>query len=82
MTYCIYRAQPGDMTRYIGDRAGFLALANLPIIFLLGGRNNFLIGITGLSYGVFNVFHKWVARVATVLAIVSLIKSSLSHIYI
>ncbi|KAF8455544.1 ferric reductase like transmembrane component-domain-containing protein [Terfezia claveryi] len=62
--------QPGDMTRYLGDRAGFLALANLPIIFLLGGRNNFLIGLTGLSYGVFNVFHKWVARVATALAII------------
>ncbi|KAF8461713.1 ferric reductase like transmembrane component-domain-containing protein [Kalaharituber pfeilii] len=63
-------AQPGDMTRYIGDRAGFLSLANLPIIFLLGGRNNFLISVTGLSYGVFNVFHKWVARVATILAII------------
>lgn len=59
------------MTRYIANRAGFLSLANLPIIFLLGGRNNFLIAITGLSYGVYNVFHKWVARVATVLAIVS-----------
>ncbi|KAF8423060.1 ferric reductase like transmembrane component-domain-containing protein, partial [Tirmania nivea] len=64
------KTQPGDMTRYLGDRAGFLALANLPIIFLLGGRNNFLIGLTGLSYGVFNVFHKWVARVATVLAMI------------
>ncbi|KAL7270813.1 hypothetical protein RUND412_006463 [Rhizina undulata] len=58
-----------EMLKFLADRAGFLALYNLPIIFLLAGRNDFLIWLTGWTYGTFHVFHKWIARIAAALAL-------------
>lgn len=42
-----------------------MAFANLPLVWLFGGRNNILIWATGWSFATFNVFHRHVARVAT-----------------
>jgi hypothetical protein len=44
-------------------------MVQMPIMFLFAGRNNLLIWITGWSYNEFQVFHKWIARVATLEAI-------------
>lgn len=43
-------------------RAGVFAIAEVPLLVLFGGRNNFLIWLTGWPLDTFNVFHKWVAR--------------------
>ncbi|KAJ8096641.1 ferric reductase NAD binding domain-containing protein [Lipomyces tetrasporus] len=48
--------------RNIGDRAAYLGLALFPILFLFGGRNNFLMFFTGWSFETFNVFHRWIGR--------------------
>jgi hypothetical protein len=56
--------------RYISDRTGVLAMANLLLIWAFAMRNNVLIWLTGWSFSAFNVFHRWVARVATIKAIV------------
>ncbi|RPB16452.1 hypothetical protein P167DRAFT_517255 [Morchella conica CCBAS932] len=42
----------------------------MPIFFLLAGRNDFLVWLTGWSYGTFHVFHKWVARVSALMGMV------------
>ncbi|KAJ5578796.1 uncharacterized protein N7459_007760 [Penicillium hispanicum] len=60
-----YRTFPGNILRYSADRTGILAFANLPLLWLFGGRNNILIWATGWSFARFNIFHRHVARVAT-----------------
>lgn len=61
---------PPQVWRYLGDRTGLLSYANLPILWLFSGRNNVFLWATGWEYGTFNLFHRHVARVATVEAIV------------
>ena len=56
--------------RYVSDRTGIVSFANFPLIWLFGMRNNVLMWLTGWDFGTYNNFHRWVARVATVEAIV------------
>lgn len=52
----------------LGIRAGWLAVAQVPLLVLLVGKNN-LIGLaTGVSYERLNVLHRWVARMLLLLA--------------
>ncbi|KAF1357137.1 ferric reductase-like protein like transmembrane component [Delphinella strobiligena] len=46
----------------LGIRAAWLAVAQVPLLILLVGKNN-LIGLaTGISYERLNILHRWVAR--------------------
>jgi ferric-chelate reductase len=46
----------------LGVRAAWLAIAQVPLLILLAGKNN-LIGLaSGISYERLNVLHRWVAR--------------------
>ena len=56
--------------RYVSDRTGIISFANFPLIWLFGMRNNLLLWLTGWDFGTYNNFHRWVARVATVQAII------------
>ncbi|KAH7020980.1 ferric reductase like transmembrane component-domain-containing protein [Microdochium trichocladiopsis] len=56
--------------RYVADRTGIISFANFPLIWLFGMRNNLLMWLTGWDFGTYNNFHRWVARVSTVQAIV------------
>jgi predicted ferric reductase len=56
--------------RYVSDRTGIISLANFPLVWLFGMRNDFLMWMTGWGFGTYNSFHRWVARVATLQAIV------------
>lgn len=56
--------------RYLSDRTGVLSMSNLPLIWAFAMRNDVLIWLTGWSFSTFNVFHRWVARVATIEAII------------
>lgn len=47
---------------FLADRAGILAMFQLPTLFLMAGQNNLLISLTGWNYKTFNFFHKWVSR--------------------
>jgi len=42
-----------------------MSFANFTLLWLFGGRNNILIWMTGWSFATFNVFHRHIARVAT-----------------
>lgn len=55
-----------QLTRYVADRSGILACAQIPLLVTFAGRNNVLIWLTGWSYTTFNVWHKWVARVCLI----------------
>lgn len=46
----------------IGYSTGFIALCQLPLIFLLAGRQNIVGFLAGMSYASLNWFHRWAAR--------------------
>lgn len=46
----------------IGYRAGFVSIAQLPLIFLLAGKNNIVGYLTGISHERLNWLHRWCAR--------------------
>lgn len=48
-------------TRGVSDRSGIMAFGKLPLLILFGGRNNFLLYVTGWSYNTFLHYHKIVA---------------------
>lgn len=76
---CSYRLTDGNLywpqksaqlLRYVSDRTGIISLANFPLVWLFGMRNDVLMWVTGWGFGTYNAFHRWVARVATVQAVV------------
>ncbi|KAL1405731.1 hypothetical protein Q8F55_007401 [Vanrija albida] len=62
--------QSFQLWRYVADRTGIMAFYNLPLLWILAGRNDILIWVTGWTYQSCNIFHRWAARVAIVQAIV------------
>ena len=52
----------------LGIRAAWLAVAQVPLLILLAGKNNLIGWITGTSYGRLNVLHRWTSRVLLLLA--------------
>lgn len=47
----------------LGVRAAWLAVAQVPLLILLAGKNNIIGAVSGVSYERLNVVHRWVARV-------------------
>lgn len=74
----MYDTKARQLLRLLGDRAGIVSITQVPIIILFGGRNNFLIWLTGWPIDVFNVYHKWISRGILVLLLVHAISFSLS----
>ena len=56
--------------RYVSDRTGIICFYNLPWLWMFAGRNNVFIWLTGWSFQTFNIFHRHIARLTTVQAIV------------
>ena len=61
---------PSQILRYSADRTGIMSFSNFPLLWLFSGRNNIFLWATGWSFASFNIFHRHVARVATLQAIV------------
>ncbi|KAK9467087.1 ferric reductase NAD binding domain-containing protein [Lipomyces arxii] len=58
-----------QLMRYMADRTGIMAFVQTPFLILFGGRNNFLIWLTGWSFQSFMLYHRWIARVMYVNAV-------------
>ena len=56
--------------RYISDRTGIISYANLPLLWMFAGRNNVFLWLTGWSFSSFNIFHRHIARIATIQAVI------------
>ena len=61
---------------YVTGRTGFLAVANLPLLWIFAGRNDIFLWLTGWNFGTFNIFHRYVARVVAIEAIIHSIGST------
>jgi predicted ferric reductase len=59
-----------QLLRFVSDRTGIISLANFPLVWLFGMRNDALMWMTGWGFGTYNAFHRWLARVATLQAVV------------
>ncbi|KAJ0426887.1 ferric reductase like transmembrane component-domain-containing protein [Aspergillus carlsbadensis] len=59
-----------QVIRYIADRTGIISFANLPLLWLFAGRNNICAWATGWNFATFNVFHRHIAWIATIQAVV------------
>ncbi|KAH4256495.1 hypothetical protein HBI04_160270 [Parastagonospora nodorum] len=79
LSVCSYQLTDGNLYwpekaaqlfRYVSDRTGIISLANFPLVWLFGMRNDAMMWMTGWGFGTYNAFHRWVARVATVQAVV------------
>ncbi|EGG05631.1 uncharacterized protein MELLADRAFT_116791 [Melampsora larici-populina 98AG31] len=52
------------------NRAGFIALATLPWIFLLGGKSTGLASLIGIGYDQLNYLHRWIGRATLTLVLI------------
>ncbi|KAJ5156900.1 uncharacterized protein N7482_008000 [Penicillium canariense] len=62
--------QLAQQWQYFANRAANLTLANLPWLWLFGGRNNIFLSLTGWKYSTFSIFHRNIARVVLLLGII------------
>ncbi|PTU18865.1 hypothetical protein P175DRAFT_0443165 [Aspergillus ochraceoroseus IBT 24754] len=64
IVFCFYKLDTTNQWEWedIGYRTGFVTIAQLPMIYLLGGRQNIIGYLAGISYQRLNWFHRWVAR--------------------
>ncbi|KAJ0424350.1 FAD-binding domain-containing protein [Aspergillus carlsbadensis] len=64
LVLCFYKLNTEDQWSWedIGYRTGFITIAQLPLIFLLAGRQNIIGIVAGIDYQRLNWFHRWVAR--------------------
>ncbi|CAK1367593.1 unnamed protein product [Cercospora beticola] len=58
-----------QMLTYVANRTGVLSFANIPILVLYAGRNNFLLWITDWQHTTFMALHSWVAFLSTIEAV-------------
>ena len=65
MVLCFYKLDTLDPWQWenVGYRTGFIAICQLPLIFLLAGRQNIIGFLAGMSYARLNWYHRWVARI-------------------
>ncbi|KAK9468065.1 ferric reductase NAD binding domain-containing protein [Lipomyces arxii] len=59
----MYYTKKNQAARNVGDRASVFTMCLLPILFIMGGRNNVLMFYTGWSFDTFTIFHKWLGRI-------------------
>lgn len=64
MVLCFYKAYPDDQWQWedIGARIGPVALAQLPLVFVLAGKKNIIGFLVGSSYERLSWLHRWTAR--------------------
>ncbi|WVQ80313.1 hypothetical protein IAT38_002418 [Cryptococcus sp. DSM 104549] len=65
--YNIFTTYSGkqSLAQYIADRTGIGCFYHLPLLWILAGRNDFILWLTGWSFASMNIFHRWVARICT-----------------
>ncbi|PLB39019.1 ferric reductase family protein [Aspergillus candidus] len=64
LVLCFYKLDTSDRWKWedVGYRTGFIAICQLPLIFLLSGRTNIIGFLSGSSYNRLNWLHRWIAR--------------------
>lgn len=56
--------------RYVADRTGIICTILIPLLVLFGGRNNFLQFLTRWKFSTVMVYHRWIARMVVLMAVI------------
>lgn len=59
-----------ELALNVSNRAGIIASIQIPLLTLFALRNNILIWLTGWSFSTFNAYHRAIARVTFILAVI------------
>lgn len=70
-----------QLARYVADRTGFLAIAQLPMVWIFAARNDPFMWLTGWSFAMFNRFHRWIARISVLHAVIHSIAYTVFDFY-
>jgi predicted ferric reductase len=64
LVLCFYKLDTTNVWKLedVGYRTGFIAICQLPLVFLLAGRQNIIGFLASMSYARLNWFHRWIAR--------------------
>ena len=64
LVLCFYKLDTTNQWKWedVGYRTGFVSIAQLPLIFLLAGRQNIIGYLAGMGYERLNWFHRWISR--------------------
>lgn len=65
LVFCFYKLDTTNEWKWedVGYRTGFVNICQLPLIFLLAGRQNIIGKLVGMGYERLNWFHRWIARI-------------------
>ncbi|TQV94779.1 ferric-chelate reductase [Cordyceps javanica] len=64
-----YESAKAQVMRNVANRLGVLAYANVPLVILYAGRNNFLLWLTNWSHSTFLLLHRWLAFICMMHAV-------------
>jgi hypothetical protein len=70
--FCVWRIDYSTFSGGAGEllsRSGIMAVINMIPLFLLAGRNNPIIKLTGISFDTMNLMHRWFGRIVVLEAI-------------
>jgi hypothetical protein len=70
--FCIWRIDYSSYSAGASElvsRSGIMAVMNMIPLFLLAGRNNPIIKLTGISFDTMNLVHRWLGRIVVLEAI-------------
>lgn len=74
ITYCLIldwtNPQKGALYAELRGRSGILATVNLIPLIILAQRNNIAIPLLRVSFDTFNLFHRWIGRLVTILSLI------------
>ncbi|EAL85037.1 hypothetical protein KXW29_008067 [Aspergillus fumigatus] len=63
-----FASKHDEILAYVANRIGVLSFANIPLLVLYTGRNNFLLWLTDWSHSTFLLLHRWLAFICTLQA--------------
>ncbi|KAK8439295.1 hypothetical protein ACI3LY_005173 [Candidozyma auris] len=66
----IFKDTSMALMRVVADRTGIFGTVLLPLLFLIGGRNNFLQWLTRWKFSTFIMYHRWIARIIVLLVFI------------
>jgi hypothetical protein len=70
--FCVWKIDYSTFAKGAGEllsRSGIMAVINMIPLFLLAGRNNPIIKLTGISFDTMNLMHRWFGRIVVLEAI-------------
>ncbi|KAF1352980.1 hypothetical protein EJ07DRAFT_134853 [Lizonia empirigonia] len=70
--FCVWKIDYSSFSAGAGEllsRSGIMAVMNMIPLFLLAGRNNPIIKLTGISFDTMNLIHRWFGRIVVLEAL-------------